>query len=279
MSPVAFRQRRTLCLVLAAVALLILAVNPPSALASLGFVGNMFPTGGSTNNLTVGGNFDVYVQVYKAGFTEAGGQGANITCTLSRGTVGYFGGSWSNTTNIAMTYNTQIGNNDEYRGTMVTPAVGLYEFTAFCTDTTDNSTTYQGNGNGKLIVKTSGSNTCSTAAQGNNTVFYDGLNHDTFSTTYRNPGGAAGTNTLNVDATADATRDLAAAQHHGGLFRAGGKSRRSAVNPRTRVLTGANDCVHFPIQVPTPSCPATFRGDRFRECICLWLFTASDFVS
>ncbi len=156
-----------------------------SALAALGWVGNMSPTGGSTSTITVGGSFTVYVQVYKAGVTEAPGQGAGITCTLHLGTVGYFGGTWANTTDTAMIFNTQVGNNDEYKAT-ISPGVGLYEFTAFCTDTTDNTQYWQGSGNGRLVVDAP-SGSCNSASQNNNNLYWNGLGHDSFSTSYRNP--------------------------------------------------------------------------------------------
>lgn len=181
--------------------ILLLMAAPSSGLAApegLGFVGNMSPAGGSTSTITVGNSFTVYVQVYKAGVTEPAGQGATITCTLQWAPVGYFGGAWGGSTNTAMVFNTQIVNNDEYRAT-ITPGVGLYEFTAFCTDTTDNSTTYQGGGNGRLKVDTASGN-CNSASQANNDVFWNGLLHDSFATSYRNPIGpvttAQGTVTL-----------------------------------------------------------------------------------
>ncbi len=84
-----------------------------------------------------------------------------------------------------MTFNTQIDNNDEYVAT-ITPPIGLYEFTASCTDTTDSTTMTQGAGNGQLVVDAA-SGGCVSAAQGNNTVYYNGLLHDSFSTAYRSP--------------------------------------------------------------------------------------------
>ncbi len=123
----------------------------PVTYASLGYVGNMYPSGGSSSTITAGQTFDVYLQVWKNGVTPGGGQGAGITCTLHWAQVSSFGGSWSNITHTPMSYNVDIGNNDEYRGT-ISPAAGLYEFTAYCTDTTDNSSTYQGSGNGRLTV-------------------------------------------------------------------------------------------------------------------------------
>ena len=118
---------------------------------ALGWVGNMFPAGGSSNTITAGGSFDVYVQVWKNGVTNAPGQGANITCTLHWGQVASFGGGWSNVTSTPMSYHGDIGNNDEYKGT-ISPPAGLYEFTAYCTDTTDNTNMWQGSGNGRLTV-------------------------------------------------------------------------------------------------------------------------------
>ena len=120
-------------------------------MAALGWVGNMWPTGGSYSTITEGNPFTVYVQVWKSGVTDQPGQGADITCTLHWGQVTTFGGPWSNTTDTPMTYNTDIGNNDEYMAT-ISPAAGLYEFTAFCTDTTDGAVSWQQDGNGHLTV-------------------------------------------------------------------------------------------------------------------------------
>ena len=89
------------------------AKGQPRPLAALGWVGSMWPAGGSSNQVTVGGSFDVYVQVYKSGVTESAGQGASITCTLVWAPVPYFGGTWGTTINTTMTFNAQIGNNDE----------------------------------------------------------------------------------------------------------------------------------------------------------------------
>ncbi|MFZ5919780.1 MAG: C25 family cysteine peptidase [Chloroflexota bacterium] len=180
-------------LVVAVLGLLFLSVQPGGAagegrpLAALGWVGNMWPTGGLTSTITVGSSFDVYVQVYKAGVTEPAGQGVNITCTLHWAPVPYFGGTWGTATDTPMTYNTDIGNNDEYKGT-ITPSVGLHEFTVYCTDTTDSTEYWQGAGNGKLVVDAA-SGTCNGASQSNNEVYWNGLLHDSFSTDYRNPTG------------------------------------------------------------------------------------------
>lgn len=121
------------------------------ALAALGWVGNMFPAGNADHSMTEGGFFDVYIQVYKGGVTEPAGQGSDITCTLHWSEVASFGGTWLNPTDTLMNYQGDVGNNDEYRATLSPPA-GLYEFTANCTDTTDNNTLWQTAGNGRLTV-------------------------------------------------------------------------------------------------------------------------------
>ncbi|MBU0494835.1 MAG: hypothetical protein KKA73_27130 [Chloroflexi bacterium] len=121
--------------------------------AALGWVGNMWPTGGSLSNMQEGNDFDVYIQVWKDGVTNLPGQGANITCTLYWGQVEFFGGSWSDITSTPMTYNVDVGNNDEYTAS-ISPSAGQYEFTCYCTDTTDSTDTWQGDGNGRLFVYT-----------------------------------------------------------------------------------------------------------------------------
>lgn len=169
-----------------------LIVRP--AFAALGFVGNMSPTSGA---ITVGSSFDVQIEVWKGGVTDSPGQGAGITCALHWGTVGYFGDpDWLNTTDTAMTYSSDSGNNDIYRATL-TPPVGLYEYTAFCTDTTDSSTMWRTGSNGQLKVDTA-SGGCNGANQNDNNVYWNGLLHDSFSTAYRSPIGPVTTSQLTV---------------------------------------------------------------------------------
>jgi glycosidase len=165
--------------------LLFLFVQP--AFAVLNWVGDMSPAGGSTHTVTTGTSFNVYVQVYQPGVTDSGGQGANITCTLTWKPVPYFGWSGGMENESAMTYNKDIGNNDEYVGT-ITPDVGLYEISAYCTDTTDNIKLEQATTKIKLTVDAA-SGTCNGAAQGDNNLYWNGLFHDSFSTSYRIPTG------------------------------------------------------------------------------------------
>jgi len=102
--------------------------------AAIDWVGNMFPSSGSSSEIAVGSSLDVYVQVYKAGTTESSGQGAGISCETYHSEVFSFGGTWQSTFTQAMTYNVDIGNNDEYQGSLTPIAAGSYEFTCRCSD-------------------------------------------------------------------------------------------------------------------------------------------------
>ena len=187
------KQRITDLARLALVAFLVipLLTAAPPVHAALGWVGNMFPAGGSTTTVTVPATFSAYISVYKNGVTPGGGQGANITCSLYWATVPFFGGTWTNITTTAMSYIGEEGNNDRYQAS-ISPGVGLYEFTAYCTDLTDNSQYWQGGGNGKLIVDTT-SGACNGAGQADNNVYWNGLGHNSFDTSYRSSFGAVTT--------------------------------------------------------------------------------------
>ena len=67
--------------------------------------------------LVTGGGLDVYVQVYEAGVTPGAGQGAGIACYVH---WGQYGDPWDD---IQMTYNGDIGDNDEYRATIPQAAI------------------------------------------------------------------------------------------------------------------------------------------------------------
>lgn len=121
------------------------------AYMAVGWVGNMFPAGGSNNTISAGNSFNIYLQVWKNGVTPPAGRGSNINCTLHWGQVPNFGATWTTTTSTSMSYFGDVGNNDEYRAT-ISPAAGLYEFTAYCTDTTDNQSSWQSSGSGRLTV-------------------------------------------------------------------------------------------------------------------------------
>lgn len=117
--------------------------------AQIDWVGNRFPDTGTTVS---GTDFTVYVQVYKAGVTEAGGEGPGIDCEIYYGEVTAFGLAWSTISSFPMTYNVDIGNNDEYSGNM-NLGVGLYEYVCRCTDDGGVSWFYDTDGfNGQLTV-------------------------------------------------------------------------------------------------------------------------------
>lgn len=77
-----------------------------SAFAVIDWAGNVWPTDAA--NVVPTAAVDVYAQVYKAGFTDGAGQGADLSGVLT----------WTNdltaSAGVAMTYNTDVGNNDEY---------------------------------------------------------------------------------------------------------------------------------------------------------------------
>ncbi len=112
------------------------AITPPS---TLDWVGLMWPRGGVAHQIVEGsasGGFDVYVQVYEAGVTPGAGQGAGIACFLH---WGKYGQTWND---LAMAYNTDKGNNDEYKATIPqatlnTLGPGTYGFTAYCKKTSE----------------------------------------------------------------------------------------------------------------------------------------------
>ncbi|MCA9982233.1 MAG: hypothetical protein KDD89_15420, partial [Anaerolineales bacterium] len=169
--------------------------------ASLGWVGNMFPVGNADHNITAGNNFDVYVQVWKGSVTDSPGQGGDITCSLLWSEVNSFGGTWLGSTTTPMSYNTDIGNNDEYVGT-ISPPAGLYEYTAYCTDTTDSSDMYQSAGNGRLTVTAVSPPANITDAQAlwldQNTIAWNGTAATNYKLLYDEDGGL-------VPTTAEAT--------------------------------------------------------------------------
>ena len=88
-----------------AVCALILA-TAGSALATIDWAGNVWPADAA--NVVPTGPVDVYAQVYKAGVTDVPGQGADLSGVLSYTT------DIAAQASLAMTYNTDVGSNDEY---------------------------------------------------------------------------------------------------------------------------------------------------------------------
>lgn len=118
-----------------AAALMAVACLTGSAFAAIDWAGNVWPLSGSAHLPT--GDISVYAQVYKAGVTDGGGQGADIEAVLAYTPEG------GTTFLVPMTYNGDIGNNDEYTAAIPQAAllgVSYVEATVVFTDNTDGST-------------------------------------------------------------------------------------------------------------------------------------------
>jgi len=94
----------------AAAAVLLVALAT-TAMGAVGWCGNIWPNNGAI--YTSNDDIDVYVQVWKEGVTDQPGQGADIEAYLYYQCVG--GGPF---VEVPMVYNTDVGNNDEYTGTI-----------------------------------------------------------------------------------------------------------------------------------------------------------------
>lgn len=96
--------------------MLLVAMASSTAHAAIGWAGQIWPTSGQTRlpNQDIG----VYVQVWKPGCTEAGGPCADVEAWLyyKRASDGAY-------TQAPMTFNTQIGDNDEWTANI--PSVAL----------------------------------------------------------------------------------------------------------------------------------------------------------
>ncbi|MBN2777571.1 MAG: putative Ig domain-containing protein [Bacteroidales bacterium] len=95
------------------------------------------PASGSINT---GGAFNVYAQVFESGLTEAAGQGAGISCWIGYSTTNDDPSGWTNW--VAATYNTDVGNNDEYMadiGSVISSPGTYYYASRFTVDGTNYS--------------------------------------------------------------------------------------------------------------------------------------------
>lgn len=95
------------------------------------------PASGSINT---GGAFNVYAQVFESGVTEAAGQGAGISCWIGYSTTNDDPSGWTNW--VAATYNTDVGNNDEYMadiGSVISSPGTYYYASRFTVDGTNYS--------------------------------------------------------------------------------------------------------------------------------------------
>ncbi len=112
--------------------------------ASIGWSGNIWP---NEETFHVPGNdLNVYYQIWKDGVTNSGGQGAGITATF------YYRLSGETVYNsVAMTYNGDVGSNDEYTATIpggTYIAGDIAEFYCEGYDTTDETYSYGTDQNG-----------------------------------------------------------------------------------------------------------------------------------
>ncbi|WP_293874224.1 GEVED domain-containing protein, partial [Flavobacterium sp.] len=82
-----------------------------------------FPANG---NICSTGSYTAYGQVYKAGVTEAAGQGSGITAELGFSSTNSNPSTWTNW--IPATFNVQSGNNDEYQATLSALTAGTYYY-------------------------------------------------------------------------------------------------------------------------------------------------------
>ncbi len=93
-----------------------------AAVATVDWCNLQWPASG---NIRGGTDYNVYARVYKAGVTEAAGQGANISAWIGYNTVNNDpaanDGDW---TWVAASYNTDAGNNDEYMANIATGLTG-----------------------------------------------------------------------------------------------------------------------------------------------------------
>ena len=130
------RVMKQLLSILAACA--ILAGLAGTAFGAIGWAGQIWPVNGTTVSDNTG--VDVYLQIWKGGVTDQAGQGADIGAALFYGPLG---GPY---TQVAMAYNVDVGNNDEYKGTIPSSALqGVTELYFYCEayDLSD-ATTYTG---------------------------------------------------------------------------------------------------------------------------------------
>jgi len=89
----------------------------------IGFVNLQFPASGS---ICANGTYDVFGQIYVAGITEAPFAGPGIVAELGYSTLNTNPSTWTNWT--ASTFNTQVGNNDEYKATLSGLSAGTYYY-------------------------------------------------------------------------------------------------------------------------------------------------------
>ena len=81
----------------------------------------------ASGTICQGGTFDAYGQVYLSGVTDSAGQGAGIAVEFGYNSANTDPATWTNW--ATATYNTESGNNDEYKYTFTPTSTGTYYYT------------------------------------------------------------------------------------------------------------------------------------------------------
>jgi hypothetical protein len=125
-------MKKVLTFIVAAAALMALS---GASMAAVGWAGNIWPVNGTT--VTDDSDVGVYYQIWKDGVTPGEGAGAGLSATL------YYGPNGGPYTEVAMFYNGEVGNNDEYTANIPAAALeGNTDIWFYCAvyDSTDGST-------------------------------------------------------------------------------------------------------------------------------------------
>ena len=133
--------------------------------APIGWAGHLWPPS-LTITINATQHQTVYAQVWVDGVTNAPGQGAGILAQFAYGPTGSDPTTW---TWGPMTYNTDVGNNDEYKVDFTPEQTGSYEYLARFSTSLGQEWTYaytDDNQRGSLTVNPS-SDTTAPAAPGN----------------------------------------------------------------------------------------------------------------
>jgi hypothetical protein len=143
---------------------------------SIGWANTQWPLSGA---ICPSGTFDVFGQVYASGLTEAAGAGSGIVAQLGYSTSNTNPNTWTNW--VSTTFNTQSGNNDEFKGTLSGLAAGTYYYAFRYYLGTGCSYTYGGtsgiwnNDNGTLTVNPNHVITLTSAAGSNSQTLCSNL--------------------------------------------------------------------------------------------------------
>jgi len=102
----------------------------------------------ASGSISVGGSYDVYAQVYESGVTEAAGQGTNVSGWIGYNTANTNPNTWTNW--VAATFNSQSGNNDEFKADIgsALPAGTYYYASRFKVNPNANEYKYGGYNSG-----------------------------------------------------------------------------------------------------------------------------------